>query len=153
MKKLLFSIISLAMLFMVSCKGEGPKDIAQKFLDAVAHMEYDEAKKYATEDTKSTLDMLQSFVSMADDSTKADAKKVKVDILNVQEEGDKASVTYTTSEDNTERVLQMVKQDNKWLCSWNKTDQATPSEPVQEDVPADTVAAPAADSVAAAVVE
>jgi hypothetical protein len=85
-------------------------------------MDYEAAKTVSTEETKKMLDMMAQFSSMVPDSAKETAKKIKVDIKEAKEEGDKATVTYTTSEDPSEKKLNMVKQNGKWLVQWSKQD-------------------------------
>src|ERR1044071_3726692 len=91
MKKLLLSLAATFVLAIAitSCNTNSPKAAADKFLTSLYHMEYDKAKEVATEDTKKMLDMMAQFSSMMPDSTKENAKKIKVDIKDVKEEGDK----------------------------------------------------------------
>lgn len=113
-------------------------------------MEYDKAKEVATDDTKKLLDMMEQFSSVLPDSSKANAQKIKVEIKDVKEEGDKAVVTYVTSESPNEQKLDMVKQNGKWLVQWSKQDgnnemnDVPEEEPVMDDSTA--AATPAADS-------
>jgi len=89
------------------------------------------------------------------DSIKKAAKNVTVNIKDVKEEGDKATVTYTTSAIPTEQSLHLVKEKGKWLVQWTKQDQmngaggadstATEPEPAMGDstVAPEPAAAPA----------
>ncbi|MGN6477695.1 MAG: hypothetical protein ACTHKV_10755, partial [Flavipsychrobacter sp.] len=72
---------------------------------------------------------------------KQNAKKIKVDIKDVKENGDKAVVSFTTSEMPEEKQLNMVKQNGKWLVNLTKNDNLG-------DEP-DNTAAPEVDSAAA----
>ena len=163
MKKVLFSlaVVSLLALSIVSCNSNSPKASADKFLTGLYHMDYEAATSVSTEETKKMLDMMAQFSSMVPDSAKETAKKIKVTIKDVKEEGDKATVAYTTSEDPTEKKLNMVKQNGKWMVQWSKQDtmggeggnateanQAPAEEPAGDSsaVPAET--APPADSAA-----
>ena len=131
MKKILLSALSACLLSfaLVSCGGGGPKDNAEKFLNAFYHMEYDKAGEYATADAKKQLDMLSSFAGMMPDSSKKALQKIKINITDVKEEGDNATVTYTVSDPSGnapeagDQKLKMVKESGKWLAAWNKQDQ------------------------------
>ena len=130
MKKILLSALAACLfsLALVSCGGGGPKDNAEKFLNAFWHSEYDKAGEYATADAKKQLDMLSSFAGMMPDSSKKAFQRIKVDITDVKEEGDNATVTYTVkdpenpSQDAGPQTLKMVKENGKWLAAWNKQD-------------------------------
>lgn len=137
MKRIFFALAAVIMLAagLVSCNSNTPKAAADKFLTSFYHMDYKEAKTVSTEETKKMLDMIEQFSTMIPDSAKANAKKIKVTIKDVKEEGDKATVTYTTSENTTESKLDMIKQEGKWLVQFNKQDQGmgdANSEPMEE---------------------
>lgn len=130
MKKFLLAtaaIFVMAIVF-VSCSSNSPKASADKFLTSFWHMDYEAAKTVATEDAKKQLDMMQQISAMIPDSAKQQAKKIKIDIKDVKEEGDNATVTYTVSneehkaDDAGMQTLKMVKQNGKWLAAWSKND-------------------------------
>ncbi len=137
MKKLLlsFATIILFAAAFTGCNSNSPKAAADKFLTNLYHMNYDEAKNVSTDETKKMLDMIAQFSSMAPDSVKETAKKIKVDIKDVKEEGDNATVTYTASDPNnkdaagTEQKIAMVKQNGKWLAQWDKQNGMGGNEP------------------------
>ena len=83
MKKLVLSVATLAMVFIIGCNGGGgdPKAVAQNFFEALGKKDFEGAKKYATSDTKATLDMLKSFAAMAPKDDKKDEKFNKDDIV------------------------------------------------------------------------
>lgn len=147
MKKLLLSLAATFVLAiaLTSCNTNSPKAAADKFLTNLYHMDYEGAKEVATEDTKKMLDMMAQFSSMMPDSTKENAKKIKVDIKDVKEDGDKATVIYTTSESTGEQKIDLVKQNGKWLVQYNKQDTGgdMTDQPAEEPVMTDTTAVPA----------
>ena len=153
MKKALLSIAALCVLAIsiTSCNNDSPKAAADKFLTNLYHMEYAKAKEVATDDTKKLLDMMEQFSTYLPDSNKQTAQKIKVDIKDVKEEGDKATVTYVTSESPNEQKLDMIKQNGKWLVQWSKQDGGNMNdipeeEPVMEGETDSTIAAePAAE--------
>jgi hypothetical protein len=148
MKKLLFflSVTVLLAAGLTGCNSNSPKATADKFLNNFYHMDYKEAKTVATDDTKKVLDMIEQFATMIPDSQKQNAKKIKIDIKDVKEEGDKATVVYTTSESKQDQKLDLVKQNGKWLVKWSKQNDAEGEAPAdgQTEEPAlsDTAAPP-----------
>ena len=131
MKKISLSVLAVvvAAAFFFSCnKGGSPKAVANTWLTAFYHMDYEAAKKVSTDETKNLLTQLAQFSGMVPDSTKQQYKKITVEVKDVKENGDKADVTYLlndpTSKDasNKEQILHLVKQDNKWLVQFSKND-------------------------------
>jgi len=148
MKKPLFffSAIIVLAIGITSCNSNSPKSTADKFLNNFYHMDYKEAKTVATDDTKKVLDMIEQFATMIPDSQKQNAKKIKIDIKDVKEEGDKATVVYTTSESKQDQKLDLVKQNGKWLVKWSKQNDAegeTPAEGQTEEPGLTDTTAPA----------
>lgn len=156
MKKLLLSIIALVMISMtiVSCGSKNdPKEVALNYLNALKSLDYEGAKKFSTPETGKMLDMLSSFSSMMPDSMKEQAKKIKIEIKEAKEEGDKCTVKFVSSDKpEAEEVLNMVKKDGKWLVNMGKDDmngggapmeQAPTNDSLSVDAPTD---APAADA-------
>ncbi|MBN9482660.1 MAG: hypothetical protein BGO70_07290 [Bacteroidetes bacterium 43-93] len=141
MKKIFLGLAAILTFTLVSCSSNSPKAVAQKFLEHFWHMEYKDAKEYSTDVTKDMLDMLEQVSTIMPDSAKQNAKKIKVDIKDVKENGDKAVVSFTTSEMPEEKQLNMVKQNGKWLVNLTKNDNLG-------DEP-DNTAAPEVDSAAA----
>lgn len=153
MKKVLLSLAAI-MVFtigMVSCNSNSPKASADKFLTGLLHYDYEAAKSVSTEETKKMIDLMAQFSAMMPDSIKQAAKKVKVNIKDAKEEGDNATVTYTTSDDPQEKKLNLVKQDGKWLVQYSKMDNMEEGEngeitapPAEQPLPADsTITLPA----------
>lgn len=160
MKKILLSLTAVfAMaLTLVSCSSNSPKAAAEKWLNSFYHLDYEAAKSVSTEATKQQLDMMGQLMGMMPDSAKEQAKKIKIEIKDVKEEGDKATVTYTmTDEKGTAapgtQTLNMQKENGKWLAAWNKQDQMGGSngmentEPVAPPTNDTTIAAPAEGAV------
>src|SRR5690348_2068147 len=116
MKKAFSFLAALAVTITgpVGCKsGNGPEDTALKFLTAIQQMNYTEAKKYATEDSKNMLDALASFQKMMPEAAQQKYKNEKFEIKDVQETGDLATVTYTSNMDGSERTLKLKKEDGQ----------------------------------------
>lgn len=157
------SAIVVSSLLFVSCKSDTPKAAAEKFLNGFYHFDYDAAKSVSTKETKQTLDLMSQLTAMYPDSAKAEAKKIKITIKDEKIEGDKATVTYTSSDDGNkmERKLNLVKggddekeNKGKWLVAWSKDDsmgggnESDVIEPAPTENEMDTTVAPPADEMA-----
>lgn len=122
MKKLSVIAMFLA-LFLASCSGGDAEKVAQKWLVAFWHLDYDEAELYST---KETINVLKIFKSLDDkvlsDSARTEAQKVKIKIKDVLEEGDRATVTYTSSVIPDDQTIYLVRQNNQWLVQITKED-------------------------------
>jgi hypothetical protein len=131
MRKILhtFSALFITATLIVSCGPKNsPKDVANEWLTAFYHMDYEAAKKVSTEDTKALLTQLGALSGMMPDSSKAQMKKASITIKDVKEEGDNATVTYTVNDMGKETPkdfppLKLVKQSGKWLVQFSKNDQ------------------------------
>ena len=122
MKKTILSVavILFMALVLVSCSN-GASNVAKSWLTAFYHGDYEAAKKLSTEETKGMLTQFAQFSSMIPDSVKQQNKKIVINVKDVKETGDKAVVTYSTSDQaaKTEQIS-MVKQNGKWLVQFSK---------------------------------
>lgn len=119
------SILAITVVMLLSsCSKNTPKDVARQWLTDFYHMDFEDAKKYSTEETKIMLGTIEGFSASFADSIKQNAKKVTITIKGVREEGDKAYVTFSASNDPTatEPPLKLVKQNDKWLVQFTKSD-------------------------------
>lgn len=109
-----FSILA----FLMACGGgDSPKAVSENFLKALNRMDYETAKKYGTEDTGKLLDMMSGFAKMMPDSAK---EEKNFEIKDEKIDGDKATVTYSQTGDESEQVLNLVKLDGKWKVAMSK---------------------------------
>lgn len=115
-------LFAALVLTITSCSDNSPEAVADKFLNSFYHMQYDEAREVSTDEAKELINLMEQFSVQQPDSVKQNAKKLKVTIVNVQEDGDKAVVTYSVSNEPGEQKLKMVKQNGKWLVSHSKQD-------------------------------
>lgn len=153
MQKLTLSLAALIsiLLTMTGCKNSDPRDTAIKFLTAVQTMNYDEAKKYATDDSKSMLDALSSFQKMMPASAREKYKNEKFAIKNVQQQGDEATVTYNnTDSSGPDKTLKLKKVNGEWKVAFTKDamfpDMNGPASGIDSTdnaLPADTSSVPA----------
>ena len=108
------SLIALAaVMFLWACGGSAsPKEVGEKFLNAMANGDIEGAKKFATSDAQTSLDLMQG---------NSEAKKTNPDVIvvgDVQEDGDKATLNYT--ENGKAKTLKLIKEDGQWKAAWEK---------------------------------
>ena len=147
MQKALLSVF-VAAIFAVAftgCNKNSPKAAAETYLNGLYHYDYEAAKSVATEETKNMIDLAAQFSAMMPDSMREEAQKIKVDIKDVKEEGDRAVVTYSTSDEEAEKKLNLVGVGFRAAAQGSKLNlQIGFSHPVNIEMPAGiTVATPA----------
>lgn len=120
MKKIAFIFVALYLsISFASCSSNSPKVVAEKFLLSVARADLDEAKKLCDSNTRELLDQA-NYLTMVPDSVKEEGRKLKITIIDVKENGDKAVVTYKTSKLDENQIITLVKVNNKWLVQLDK---------------------------------
>ncbi len=151
MKKNLFKIATfIAVSILIACAGgEGPKNVAEKFLKETQAENFDGAKKYCTEETGKLLDMMASFAKMGDKDKKEKKDEKKFTMVDEKIDGDNATVTYKIEGKETgEQSLKMKKVNGKWLVSVSKDDMSKKDGGMpkdkdhDKDAPAENSAAP-----------
>jgi len=144
--RVLFLLPAVSLLF-ISCSKNTPKEVATVWLTGFNRMDFEQSMKLSTPETKNLLNSLQELTENVSDSAKTALAKVTVSIKDVKEEGDKAVVTYTSSDNPTEEKLNLVKQNDKWLVMFTKTDlvgvMPTDDGESSEQPAVDSTAAPA----------
>lgn len=138
-----------ALVGIVGCTDNSPKATAEKFLNDFYHQEYDKARTVSTQKTIDVIDMLEQFSVISTDSAREEAKKIKIEVVDVKEEGDKAVVKYTMSTEPWEHKLNMVKQNGKWLANYTKEDNFSPENEGQDEMEEEGEETPVADTTKA----
>jgi hypothetical protein len=115
MKKylMIFGMAAFFGLTLSSCQSKNtPEYVADKFLTHLSNGEFEEASKYATEQTGQLLSMAAAFAGdMMED-------REKHENLSCEIEGDKAKCTYTVGDEID--TIDLVKQDGNWLVHQDK---------------------------------
>lgn len=124
-----FSLVVLLTMSFWSCSSNSPKVVAEKFLYSVAKADLDAAKKYCDSNTKELLDQAK-YLSMVPDSVKAEGRKLKINVEDVKEQGDKAVVTYTTSKLAEKQLISLVKINGQWLVQLDKVQSYEDEQPM-----------------------
>ena len=134
-RTLKFSAIALlAVVVLWACGGGAngsAKDVGTSFLNAIAKGDVDGAKKLATKDAQTSLDM----ASATFESKKANPDKIEVG--EIKEEGDKATLSY--KENGTDKTLDLIKEDGKWKAAWSKGGGSTPAPEIEPEAEIESV--------------
>ncbi|GAA4465633.1 hypothetical protein GCM10023093_18170 [Nemorincola caseinilytica] len=98
-----------------------PVNVAYKWLTGFYHLDYYEANRYATGDTRTLLQQFAHMRDMISDSSKQRMMGLMIGIKDCKENENKAIVTYTLSDDRSkEQMLFLVKKHNKWLVQFTR---------------------------------
>jgi len=160
MKKIIAVFAFLSLALMVSCSsGNGPEDVAKKFVEANSKADFATAKKYADEQTGQMLEMMAGFIPK-DKQEELKKKNITIEIVSSEEKDSTAVVKYNVLVDGKAdekapeaKSLDLKKIKGEWKVTMNKEGMpgAQPKGAPQA-APAtapDTIAAPAADTTAA----
>lgn len=94
-------------LLLTGC-GEKPASVAEKFTNALAKGDFEEAKKYATDNAGQMLDFI---AGLGGGEKKQNFKFV---LIKEEIEGDKATVYFKDGVSGGEESIILVKKDGKW---------------------------------------
>ncbi len=139
-----FLLIAIgSVVFLASCNKNNPEDVAYEWLTDFNQMEFEDAMKLSTNDTKNLLYSLEQLTGIVSDSERNELKNITVTIKNVKADSTTAVVTYVSSDNPNVQTVNLVKRDNKWLVLFTKVDLVgtIPSEYDEIDkayAPADT---------------
>lgn len=115
MKKIFVALFAFISLFMlVSCGGDSPKKVVQKWQDAIVKGDLKTANELTTERSREMNGLLSGMIS-GDKEKLEEFKKTKYDKEVI--DGDKAVVS---SGDEDETKVELIKQDGKWLVDISK---------------------------------
>ncbi len=116
-------ITGLVLLAAVSCKSGGgdPKETVEHFFTALKDKKFDEAKKYATKESQSLLDMIGSLSQKIPDSTSNKAKEEKFDVTNVKINGDAATADVVPTDKSAGLTVNLKKEDGQWKVAFDKS--------------------------------
>jgi hypothetical protein len=133
-------LVVVAVVAFNSCKkSDSPEAIAEKYVKAIETQKFDEAKALVTEDSKATIEMMQSMVAMGGEEAKKAAADAKVEIKDMKcdTKGDASDCTckVNNGKEDKEQKLHLVKKDGKWLVEQKKEGGAP-----TEAAPADSTA-------------
>jgi hypothetical protein len=74
-------------------------------------------RDYATKESQQVIQIYAIFDGRRSDAERAKIKKARIEVVNIEENGDKAAVTILNSSAHQKEVLQMVKENGQWKIS------------------------------------
>ena len=124
MKKLLLAvaILSSAILFTSCGGGAGdPKESLIAFFDAMGKKDIEGARKLATADSKSMIDMIEMGMKMdKSDKSKDDFDKANMEFGEPKIDGDKATVAVKNKKKDESINFTLKKEEGKWKVAFDK---------------------------------
>ena len=116
-----FRIMTLALtttLLLGSCKKRAsPEEVALAFMHAIQDSNYDQARDYATKESQQVIQIYAIFDGRRSGQEREKIKNARIEVVNIEENGDKAAVTILNSSAHQKEVLQMVKENGQWKIS------------------------------------
>jgi hypothetical protein len=111
-------VVFLSCVFLLAaCSWNSPRHVAKAYLDAVNEQDYEEAKKYATDDTRKLLNMFSSLAAITPDSLK---RGFDFEISDERVTGDTAWVGYTMANSNRRQELKLIRIEGRWKVAATK---------------------------------
>lgn len=117
------AILSSVMLF-TGCGGSGgdPKATLTAFFDAMGKKDIEAARKLATADSKSMIDMMEMGLKMAKDNKETDKfDKSRMEFGDAKIEGDKATVPVKDKTSGESTNFTLKKEDGQWKVAFDKS--------------------------------
>lgn len=125
MKKTLLAVAILTTGMLFSCKSGGdPKAVLISFFDALAKKDAAAAKKFATEDSKSMLDLMEMGFKETDKvKDKPDDKfdKSQMEFGEPKIDGDKATIAVKEKSTGETTNFTLKKESGAWKVAFNKS--------------------------------
>ena len=117
------SFILILFLFLASCqlfrsKTNTPEYVSKVFLEHIQRLEFEEAKEYATEETKMMLTFFSNITDLVPDSSRNVATEPDVEIHECIIQGETAQCSYIANGKN--QTIDLIKEDGKWLVDMKK---------------------------------
>jgi hypothetical protein len=101
-----------------------PANVAWKWLSHFYHLEYKDALRLSTPETKALLTQFVGLIGGIADSTRQRMAGLIIGVKDARENGDRAIVTYTLSDNpGKDELLFLVKQDGQWRVQFSKNDK------------------------------
>ena len=120
MKKLFVAVFAFSAVYMSSCNSGGgdPKAVLVSFFDAMAKKDIAAARKLATADSKGMFDLMEMGMKMAentaDDKTKEQFDKSKMEFGEAKIDGDRATVNVKETKNGESINFVLKKEGGSW---------------------------------------
>jgi hypothetical protein len=124
MKKLFLAvaIISSVIVFNGCNSGGDPKAALTAFFEAMSKKDMEAARKLATADSKSMIDMMEMGMKMAKDNKEDDKfDKTRMEIGDAKIEGDKATVPVKDKKSGESTNFTLKKESGTWKVAFDKS--------------------------------
>lgn len=113
-------ILTLALFGTVlsSCtKRASPQEVALDFMHAIQDSNFDLARDYATKESQQVIQLYSFFDARRNNTERDKIKKANIEVVDTQENGDKATVTVLNSSSKQKEMLQLIKENGQWKIS------------------------------------
>lgn len=124
MKKLLMGAVVMTSLLIASCnsadKGD-PKSVLTSFFAALAKKDISAARKLATDESKSMLDMMEMASKMGDKKDDGKYDNSKLEIGDAKIEGDKATIPVKEKASGETTNYTLKKVGDSWKVAFDKS--------------------------------
>ena len=124
MKKILFAIALVTSTVFIGCnadKSGDPKAVLTQFFDALSKKDMEAARKLATKDSKSMIDMMEMGMNMSKDNKESDKfDKSSMEFGEVKIEGDKATIPVKEKKSGESLNYILKKEEGTWKVAFDK---------------------------------
>lgn len=116
------------------------EEIAKKYIIALEHCRFQEAKTYVTEESKATIDFMAQLFEMGGDEAKKAAAEAEVEVKELncvtKDTISDCSCKIYDGKESRETTMHLVKREGKWLVE-QKKESASPegTEVIEEIAP------------------
>ncbi|MCP4439096.1 MAG: DUF4878 domain-containing protein [Aureispira sp.] len=124
MRLLTFASLLILSTFLFSCEESSkqltPEDAARGFFTALAELDFETAKTYATESTQQSLKLIEVAMNMSSEEDKAELKKqfaIEIKEVTCAEVDGQTSCKICCDASGGEAPVNMVQEDNKWYVN------------------------------------
>ena len=121
MKKLFIAAFFVSAAALIGCKSGGgdPKPALMNFMEALNKQDFEGAKKYATQESASILDMTKNMGTKKSAEGKYDISKLEVG--NAKIEGDIAYIPVKVKDNGMTLNYKMKKESGAWKVAFDKS--------------------------------
>ncbi|WPQ60077.1 DUF4878 domain-containing protein [Chitinophaga sancti] len=98
-------------------KRASPQEVALNFMHAIQESNFDLARDYATRESQQVIQLYSFFDARRNETEREKIKKAGIEVVNAEENGDKATVTVLNSSSKQQERLQLVKENGQWKIS------------------------------------
>lgn len=126
MKKLIAAALVCTTVFFLSCNStdsNDPKSVLMSFFDALGKKDISAARKLATAESKSMLDMIEMGMKMGGAEQKKEDKydKSKMEFGDAKIEGDKATIPVKDKNSGETTNYTLKKESGGWKVAFDKS--------------------------------